>query len=168
MFINCILIFILIIFKFDFVFRKNIFINPSSKKEFIKENINLNELQLKILKDIKNNGYSVSNVFDLFQDQKIWFELKKKSENFLKDKNFSKSQSFFNENYDKPGKHYIYKLFNDKRYELSIKDPLIQIAISNEILGVVNSFFGLNTKVQMADLWYTFSTTAKKKCSKLA
>lgn len=119
-----------------------------------------NQIEEKIINNLKSNGYHVCKLEDIFQNSEAEYyldEFFKITTEGYKSEIFKKKKEEHNQNTDKSGKHYIFK-FIDNLFQntLTKNHPLIKFGTSKTILNIVDGFFGLNSKLQGAEIWHTF------------
>lgn len=115
----------------------------------------LNPVQKKVLDDLNKNGIAITHVDDLLSNLTIFKEL----EAFVNDVETNKKSEI--EDARKQAdevsqkKDFIYQLLGDKP-TLNPDDINVKFALHNEILEIVNGYFGCLTKLRFYNIWHTF------------
>lgn len=154
-------------YRFDslrFFVRSNFTKNLLSKLSFKNDPIYLSEKQNKILNSIKKKGFAKSSLNELFENE---YEILEKFDEILikikKTKEFEDALRYFERNFNESGKSYIFKSDGNKNFKVEIDSYLINFILSDTIIDIVNSYFGMFTKLNTADLWITFLNKEKIK-----
>ena len=140
-----------------YFFRDKITKNLFNKILYKKNKIKLNSLQLELIKSIKAKGYAKVSVDQLFQNKNNFiFEFNQIVKKIKKTKDYECALEYFNKNFEETGKHYIHRINDNKNFKIDINSILIKFILSDKILDIVNSYFQMYAKLDLADLWITF------------
>tara|TARA_Y100000591_G_C21798661_1_gene680837 strand:- start:531 stop:1469 length:939 start_codon:yes stop_codon:yes gene_type:complete len=154
-------------YRFDslrFFVRNNFTKNFLSKLSFKNDPVYLSETQDKILNSIKKKGFAKSSLNELFENEYVILE--KFDENLIKlkkTKEFENALRYFEKNFNETGKTYIFRSVVNKNFKVEIDSYLINFILSDTIIDIVNSYFGMFAKLNTADLWITFLNKGKIK-----
>jgi hypothetical protein len=141
-------------------------VNSRRIKNFKQEIPVLNDLQNKVLADLRNNGFAAIDVRELISDTSLLDLLEKDTMSWINSPKIKESIA----NYYDPAikttetgnkKPYELKRYSEIGSSISIGNPLIQFGISKEILNIVNSYFGLNAYLYHVDQWHTLANRGK-------
>jgi len=134
-------------------FTKNLF----NKIKFKKNKIKLNSLQLDLVNSIEEKGYAKVSIDQLFQDKNNFiFEFNQIVEQIKKTNDYEYALKYFNKNFEENGKHYIHRINDNKDFQIDINSILLKFILSDKILEIVNAYFKMYAKLDIADLWITF------------
>ena len=158
--------------------------NPRSHKLFLGHRPVLTSVQERLVADLTKKGIAVTTVEDVGLAQGDWTQLKQEIDAFSKSAtelisrastsgvnsldlgtlrhNSDRFKRFFADPDNAQNDDYIIKM-NPENSVLSADNPLIKIGLSPTILNVVNSYFGLWSKMMYADAWYSIPIAAGKR-----
>jgi hypothetical protein len=109
-------------------------LNSESKKYYMQNFPNLNGLQKKIVSEFKENGIVITHIDELFPGKNLLPEL----------------QSFVNKNRNngeiRSGKPFLMSLLPLPPV-LDLSNPFIKLALTSEVINIVNSYMGLCVKL---------------------
>jgi len=141
--------------------------NPPSRRSFAEHRPVLDGQQNEMIGGLEARGYSMVPVTEFFAGEEwfSWPELQADSERFVErtEGQIAKRQAK-EEARAKKGKKrerglgkgdYIMRLFGKDVPMLGADDPWLRLGISDRMLDIVNSYFGLWSKLTYVDLWYT-------------
>lgn len=113
------------------------------------DNVKYSELETEIINTLNKDGIAI------FDSKKL---LGEEAFNSLMDylKKFMDSKEFKND-FEKGSNTYKdYLIMKSKRsFDFPFNDPLIKIAISDPMVNIPNGYFGMRSKLNQVDLWYT-------------
>jgi len=140
--------------------------NPGSRQKFQDDRPALDDHQQALMGGLETQGYSKVAVTDFFAvDASFsWDTCLSESANFIErvERDIVKRRAK-EELKAKIGKKqkglgkgdYIMRLFGKEVPTLGLDDPWLRIGVDDRVLDVVNSYFGLWSKLTYVDLWYT-------------
>ena len=124
----------------------------------------LSDKQNEIIASLKKKGYAKTSINDLFENKdQILDKFSSILINLKKSQEFNYAYKNFKKNMNISGKHYIHRLNDNKDFKIDLNSYLINFILKDEILDIVNSYFGMYAKLNTADLWITFLDTQKTK-----
>jgi hypothetical protein len=135
--------------------------NPASSRSFSKSLPSLNNLQERLVWELKATGVASCHFDELFQDHELWRRLAAYVSEFSASDEVQsvirKRQQDFGENQDfQAVEHYIITKYpQDRKPLITADNPLLNLALHPLILDVVNSYFGLWSKLIYFDMWHT-------------
>ena len=141
--------------------------NPESRALFGEHRPALDDEQRKVMGALEETGYSIIpvNEFLPIVGQDHWAQLRAEGQRFVekveagiaKRKAKEAAKALKGKKREKGlGKgDYIMRLHGKDVPTLPFDDPWLEIGISDRVLDVVNSYFGLWSKLTYVDLWYT-------------
>lgn len=139
--------------------RKGRLLYRSSKRQ-------INPVQQKILDDLNRDGIAITHVDDLFSDRSVYKAL----EEYVNQQETSRKQEIdeARSRSDEVSvkKDFLLQLLGDKP-SLNVNDVNVKFALQEEILDVVNAYFGSLTKLKFFNIWHTFVTRSGPKRSML-
>jgi hypothetical protein len=147
------------------VHEKNIS-NPEGRAKFTEHTPALDAEQQKVMSGLDDQGYSVVPITEFLPeaDDGTWAQLRTEGEGFKQrcDAEVAKRREK-EEARAKKGKapkglgkgDYIIRGLGKEVPVLGFDDPWLKIGVSDRMLDVVNSYFGLWSKLTYVDLWYT-------------
>lgn len=147
--------------SFKYFFRKKYLNDFKSSGYFKKKKYKLNNIQAAILGSLKQNGYAKSTLKELFDSENYLKYFLNRVQTMKSTKRFQEAKLFFENNYSKAGKHYMFRNLDDNDFLLDPDDLLLKFPLSNEILPIINSYYKILTKIQTADIWITFNSNRK-------
>lgn len=136
--------------------------NPESRDRFEASRPELDVRQQEVFGGLEEKGLSIIPLNDFFPDadEDRWSELRSRGDEFVewveaeRERRLAKAA--------KKGKKkglgkgdYIMRLLGKDVPTLPADDPWLRLGISDRMLDVVNSYFGLWSKLTYVDLWYT-------------
>lgn len=124
-----------------------------------------NSIEEQIIDNLNNNGYHICKLDDIFQNKESKHYLDKfhdiAAEGY-KSEIFKKKHEEYIQNFDKSGKHYIFKFIDNLSQNILSKNhPLIEFGTSEKILNIINGYFKLQSKLQGTEIWHTFYSNKK-------
>ena len=150
--------------------------NPRSRSLFLAHKPVLTAAQEKIVSDLRTNGIAVTTVEEAGLDGGDWTRLKQEIDCFRQAAaeilasaspstveslnygvlrhNIDRFRRFFGNSDNAQNDDYIIKM-NPENSILSADDSLIKIGLGPAILNIVNSYFGLWSKMPYTDAWHS-------------
>jgi ectoine hydroxylase-related dioxygenase (phytanoyl-CoA dioxygenase family) len=147
------------------VHEKNIS-NPEGRAKFAEHTPALDGEQQKVMSGLDDQGYAVVPITEFLPEagDTTWARLRADGERFKErcDAEVEKRRAK-EEARAKKGKapkglgkgDYIIRSLGKEVPALGLDDPWLKIGVSDRVLDVVNSYFGLWSKLTYVDLWYT-------------
>ena len=127
-------------------------INRTGYNLFKKDrNRNLDEMQKRILADLRDNGIAFARVTDILSQQE-WEELRSYVLGRVNDPAIqTRMQEQRSAEYKQEEKYFNIDLVNSRI--LDLKHPLYRFALNEKILGIANEYMGMYTKFRGIRLW---------------
>jgi hypothetical protein len=120
--------------------------------------VRLTGVQERLLDSLRRDGIAVVPFQELFPDERLWAELEADVAEFTRETEARTDELLEREE----GKNYIARRFvqrsgeeKPKKWKFRLGDRWLSLGLSNEILGVVNSYRGERTRLIDLDNWYT-------------
>jgi Phytanoyl-CoA dioxygenase (PhyH) len=142
--------------------HEDVLSNPESIHSFESHRPALDAEQAKVMGGLEEQGMSIVPLTDFFPqaDQELWGRLRAEGDRFIERVEAEREKRRRKE--EKKGKKkglgkgdYIMRLHGKDVPSLGIDDPWLSLGVSDRMLDVVNSYFGLWSKLTYVDLWYT-------------
>jgi hypothetical protein len=136
--------------------------NPESRQRFAEHRPALDEKQQEVIGGLEEKGLSIVPLTEFFPDadHELWSELRARGGDFVERVQAERARRAEKE--AKKGKKkglgkgdYIMRLLGKDVPTLPADDPWLRLGLSDQMLDVVNSYFGLWSKLTYVDLWYT-------------
>jgi hypothetical protein len=136
--------------------------NPEGRRRFDASRPRLDARQREVFGGLEENGLSIVPLTEFFPDadQTLWAELRARGDDFTERVETERAKRLAKE--AKKGRKkglgkgdYIMRLHGKDVPTLPVDDPWLRLGISDRMLDVVNSYFGLWSKLTYVDLWYT-------------
>ena len=126
--------------------------NRSSRREFAAHRPDLDELQQRIVSELRQDGYSLLAFSDLFRDGE-WQRVAEQAERFVAD-----TEAGLAGDGEKlrvrEGKEFVVRL-HSYEVELGDDDAWFSVCASRRMLDVANTYLGLLSKLEYVDMWYS-------------
>lgn len=160
-----------------FLLNRNVLKNPPSRRRFAANAPQLNDVQHRILRDLTSLGVAFTTFTELFDDPERWSRLQQQAQTFIDgtDAVFGvgfdtraltdvDAVAFLQHNLatattyaltdDAVAKSdaYLVKLF-PAHPTVALRDEWLQVGLDHRLLDVVNSYFGMWSKLTYLDLW---------------
>jgi hypothetical protein len=125
--------------------------NRSSRRRLSADPPALDEVQARVVSDLRATGYSVVPFAELFTAED-WDRIEAQGLAFATDT--ASSLATASELRVRPGKEFVVRLHS---YEavLGPDDPWFRVCASRRMLDIANSYVGLWTKLEYVDMWYS-------------
>lgn len=133
----------------SYAVHRRLLANPASRRRHRGEAPQLGELQQKAVEDLSQNGIALVDLRQLFGGDELWAQLSESVEQFVQ-----KAESKVPAADGKKKKKWDY-LIRRKPPKLAPDDPWLRFGLSHEVLGIVNAYRGLWTKLVEIEQWYT-------------
>jgi hypothetical protein len=140
--------------------------NPISRRRFRADEPQLDEVQTRLVTDLREQGIASTHFDELVGDEKLWEELKRDIEAFAE-----QAAAETPADLDQPSKKWDYYIsrwnernIGSRERRVSTDDPWTSFALSDPLLNVVNTYRGLWTKLINIDNVYTrpFPSSAQR------
>jgi hypothetical protein len=136
--------------------------NPPSRRLFAEHAPALDDQQRAVVAGLEERGYSIVPLSELLPnaDADRWNMLKGESERFVERVEAQRQERLQRDAAKGRTKglgkgDYIIRLLGKDVPVLPADDPWLRLGVSDRVLDVVNSYFGLWSKLTYVDLWYT-------------
>jgi len=135
--------------------------NPASHRDFSRSDHPLNAKQQQILTELNENGVATCHIDELFATSGPWSRLSEQLRAFCEsDDTRSKLQqqltAFESAKDPNAVAHYILTYYPQEQKPLiQARSPLFDLAISSEVLDVVDSYLGMWSRLIYFDMWHT-------------
>jgi hypothetical protein len=140
--------------------------NPVARRMLAENKPSMDPAQANVMDGLEGQGYSILPITEFFPeaDADQWGRLKSESGRFIerveaeREKRAAKEAKKLKKGKKAKGLgkgDYIMRLLGKDVPTLAADDPWLQLGISDRMLDVVNSYFGLWSKLTYVDLWYT-------------
>jgi hypothetical protein len=141
-------------------------LNAESQRKLAEHKPELDPEQAKVMDGLEVKGYSIVPMTELFPevDQDDWSKLRAEGDAFVERVETERAERLAKEaEKAKKGKKpkglgkgdYIMRLLGKDVPPLGDDNTWLRIGISDRVLDVVNSYFGMWSKLTYVDLWYT-------------
>ena len=136
--------------------------NPESRRKLAEHRPALDGKQQEVIGGLEEKGLSIVPLSEFFPDAdgELWAKLRARGDDFIERVEAERAKRAAKE--AKKGRKkglgkgdYIMRLLGKGVPTLPADDPWLQLGISDHMLDVVNSYFGLWSKLTYVDLWYT-------------
>jgi ectoine hydroxylase-related dioxygenase (phytanoyl-CoA dioxygenase family) len=149
-----------------YVLHDRMLSNPVSRRKLAENKPELDAEQSKVMGGLEEKGYSIVPVTEFFPDadEDRWGTLRAEGDRFVerieaeREKRMEKAAKKAKKGKKAKGLgkgDYIMRHLGKDVPTLPADDPWLQLGISDRVLDVVNSYFGLWSKLTYVDLWYT-------------
>ena len=132
--------------------------NASARRRFTHLKPALDEVQQRIVDQVRSDGYSVLSFSELFPDPAVWSELDASACRFIAEV----EDGLAREAAGQPARvlsRRAGKEFVIRRYPygttLGFDDPWLRLAADRPMLDIANAYHRLLSKLEYVDLWYT-------------
>lgn len=113
--------------------------------------------QQRVLADLSSCGVAQAHFTELFSDSELWNALSHQVREWIESEKIKeRTRSYTQEKYrDAKWKEYIVMMTAEEGATFSIDSPLARIGLQPAILDIVNSYFGMMTRLFHMDVWKT-------------
>lgn len=132
--------------------------NVGARRRFARLSPVLDDVQQRIVNDVRAEGYSVLRFSDLFPDPALWSELEASAGSFVAEVEEGLRREAAGQ--DAPvlrrrsGKEFVVRRYS-YGITLGFDDPWLRLAAGRRMLDIANAYHGLLSKLEYVDLWYT-------------
>ncbi len=121
----------------------------------------LDDVQRRILEDVRASGFSVVRFEDLFADPAHWSELEAMRDRFVSatEEDLAKGGEHLRV---RAGKEFVVRL-HSYGVEIGLDDPWFRAVASHRMLDVANAYLHMWSKLEYVDVWYSVPQPADAK-----
>lgn len=141
-------------------------LNTESERKLGEHKPDLDSEQATVFEGLEAQGYSIVPITDFFPEQQgdLWPRMTAERDRFVarvqdemaKRREKEEAKAAKGKKRKGLGKgDYIMRLLSKDKPPLTVDDLWLRIGVSDRVLDVVNSYFGLWSKLTYVDLWYT-------------
>ncbi|MFL5892021.1 MAG: phytanoyl-CoA dioxygenase family protein [Solirubrobacterales bacterium] len=141
-------------------------LNADSQRRLAEHRPALEPTQAKVVEGLEAQGYSIVPLTEFFSSSNgdLWSQLTAERDRFIErvEEDIAKRREKEEAKARKGKKRkglgkgdYINRLLSKDQPPLGGDDPWLRIGVSDRVLDVVNSYFGMWSKLTYVDLWYT-------------
>lgn len=139
-------------------FHDRVGANKSARACFANDEPLLDLVQLRILEELRADGYSVLSFTELFPDRALWAELDESASRFISEVEGGLEREAAGALAPvlsrRPGKEFVVRRY-PYGTTLGLDDPWLRLAADRRMLDIANAYHGLLSKLEYVDLWYT-------------
>lgn len=127
--------------------------NRRSRRLFAHETPALDDVQRRIVADVKSRGFALATFDDLFPEEESWAELETMRDRFV-----SETESDLAKGGDhvrvREGKEFVVRL-HSYGVSLGLDDPWFAACASRRMLDIANTYLRMWSKLEYLDVWYS-------------
>ena len=127
--------------------------NRSSRRRFSHDPPQLDDVQCRILAELRSEGCAIVRFEELFPEPQEWAAISEQAERFA-----TESKAGLAGNKEalrvRAGKEFVVRL-HSYGVDLGLDDPWFRICVSRRLLDIANSYLGLWSKLEYVDAWYS-------------
>jgi hypothetical protein len=127
--------------------------NRASRGRFGEAPAPLDELQLGILSDVREQGYSLRSFQDVIPDASHWADLVEQRDRFVASTEADLAAGGEHVRV-RPGKEFVVRL-QSYGVELGPDDPWFRVVSSRRLLDLANAYLEMWAKLEYVDVWYS-------------
>ena len=127
--------------------------NRASRGRFGEAPAQLDELQLGILSDVREQGYSLRSFQDVIPDASHWADLVEQRDGFVASTEADLAAGGEHVRV-RPGKEFVVRL-QSYGVELGPDDPWFRVVSSRRLLDLANAYLEMWAKLEYVDVWYS-------------
>jgi ectoine hydroxylase-related dioxygenase (phytanoyl-CoA dioxygenase family) len=127
--------------------------NRTSRDRFGQEPPLLDDVQLSILADVRERGFSVRSFRDVFPDEAQWQELVAMRDRFVSETEADLAAGGEHVRV-RPGKEFVVRLMS-YGVEVGLDDPWFRAVASRRLLDIANAYVQMWSKLEYVDVWYS-------------
>jgi hypothetical protein len=131
--------------------------NAASRRRFGRARPTLNEVQQRIVTQLRTDGYATLPLTDLVPDAAVWQELEADAERFAATTERGLAQEREggeSELRRRPGKEFLVRKYS-RGVQLGPDDPWLRLGIDPRLLDIANAYLEMWSKLEYVDVWYT-------------
>jgi hypothetical protein len=127
--------------------------NRASRGRFGQARPQLDELQQRVLADLRERGFSVQSFADVFRDEAHWQELVALRDRFVASTEADLAAGGEHVRV-RPGKEFVVRL-HSYGVGLGLDDPWFRAVGSRRLLDLANAYLEMWSKLEYVDVWYS-------------
>jgi hypothetical protein len=127
--------------------------NRRSRARFGSERPQLDDVQQRILADVRASGFALARFDELFADSAHWQELEAMRERFVAETEADLAKGGENVRV-RAGKEFVVRLHSYDA-QLGLDDPWFRAAASHRLLDLANTYLEMWSKLEYVDVWYS-------------
>jgi hypothetical protein len=164
--------------KFELAWKY--FANPPSRRRFASQRCELDRAQQAIVGNLKNRGVTITSFDTVLTDRSRWDGLRRSVDEFSSSEPVREGIALYNrelallaaqpegspisaERARILNKYWITLYAGDETPTIALDDPWMRFALHPRVLDVVNSYFGMWSKLIYFDLWHTVPVEAQSR-----
>ena len=133
--------------------------NRKSRALFEHHQPTLDDVQQRILADVRDEGYSVVPFGDLFRDDAHWHELEAMRDRFVSETEADLAKGGEHVRV-RAGKEFVVRL-HSYGVEIGLDDPWFRAISSHRMLDLANAYLEMWSKLEYVDVWYSVPQPAE-------
>jgi hypothetical protein len=133
--------------------------NAAARRRHARAAPALDEMQRRIVEELRADGYALLSFTDLFPDPGVWSALDASARAFIASTEEGLARETATgevapELSRRPGKEFVIRRY-PYGVELGLEDPWLRLAADRRMLDIANAYHGFWSKLEYVDLWYT-------------
>src|SRR6476646_6160444 len=124
--------------------------NRASRRRYRREPAALDDIQQRILEQLRLEGYAQVPFTELIPESHVWAELEADGERFRSEAETGGDSALRR----RPGKEFVVRKYA-YGVKLGLDDPWLRLGANPRLLDLANAYLGLWSKLEYVDLWYT-------------
>ena len=131
--------------------------NRASRRRFTREPPALDDVQQRIVDELRREGYATLPFSKLVAEPGVWDELEADGEQFRIETEAALAREASGEESvlrRRPGKEFVVRKYA-YGVKLPLDDPWLRLGTNPRLLDLANAYLGLWSKLEYVDLWYT-------------
>ena len=120
----------------------------------------LTPTQERVLAELREEGLSLVTFDDLVGDAELWQALDADMRQFADE---AAHEAATRTGPGKAKERYLLRSSRRSKEPMELSSPLLRLALSDAVLSVANTYLGLQSKLILADRWYTLPAEAEKR-----
>ncbi len=127
--------------------------NRSSRRLWAGDHVQLDEVQLRVLGELDEQGYSLLTFGELFPDPQHWQELEAMRDRFVAETEADLAAGGEHLRV-RAGKEFVVRM-HSYGVDVGPGDPWLRACLSHRMLDVANSYLRMWSKLEYLDVWYS-------------
>jgi hypothetical protein len=131
--------------------------NAASRRRYGRARPTLNEMQQRIVAQLREDGYASLPLTELVPDTAVWPELEADAERFAADTERGLAQEREGGESGlrrRPGKEFLVRKYS-REVQLGLDDPWLRFGVDPRLLDIANAYLEMWSKLEYVDVWYT-------------
>jgi len=131
--------------------------NPRSRRRVTAAPPVLDDLQHRLVGELREQGYAVVPFAELCSDEDLWSAVRTRGDEFI-----ASTEAALADRGDESrqvhvrgGKEFVVRAYEREGAPLDAHDPWLRAAVSSRLLDVANAYLGMWAKLSYLDWWYT-------------